>query len=65
MTAVYRESGLAISARSIGETFTCDVCKLPGSKQSPNQKRHSGACQRKHAVRADAKRHAKRKERAN
>lgn len=50
MTALYREPGLAVSARSIGETFLCDECGLPGAKASPGQKRHTGACQRKHAA---------------
>jgi len=44
---LYRESGLAVSARSVGETFICDVCGLPGVKESPNQRRHDGECRRK------------------
>jgi hypothetical protein len=47
MTSLYREPGLSVSARSVGETFTCDVCGKPGIKDSPNQRRHDGECRRK------------------
>lgn len=56
-SALYRETGLSVSARSVGETFTCRICRQVKPKNAPNQRHCSAACRKKADRRRATARH--------